>query len=70
VVVYQEVVLLMDENESKVLTGYTIGPVTTGVIFEGGITCVGVVTVVSVFLQDVKNTKKNKPRAHRTFFID
>jgi hypothetical protein len=38
VVVYQEVVLLMAENESNVLTGYTTGPVTTGVIFEGGIT--------------------------------
>jgi len=69
VVVYQEVVLLIAEKESNVLTGYTTGPLTTGAIFEGGITCVGVVTVVSVFLQDVKNKKKNKPKAHRTFFI-
>jgi hypothetical protein len=69
VVVYQEVVLLIAEKESKILTGYTIGPVTTGAIFVGGITCVGVVTVVSVFLQEVKNTKKNKPKPHRTFFI-
>jgi len=71
VVLYHEVVLLIAEKESNVLIGYTIGPVTTGVIFEGGITCVGVVTVVSVFLQDVKKKKKkNKPKAHRTFFID
>jgi hypothetical protein len=70
VVVYQEVVLLMVENESKVLTGYTIGPVTIGAIFVGGITCIGVVTVVSVFLQAPINSKKmNKPKAHRTFFI-
>jgi hypothetical protein len=36
--VYQEVVLLMAENESKVLIGYTKGAVTTGAIFEEGIT--------------------------------
>jgi hypothetical protein len=68
--VYQEVVLFMAENESKVLTGYTTGPVTTGVIFDGGITCEGVVSEVSVFLQASTNRKKmNKPKAHRTFFI-
>jgi len=38
VVVYQEVVLLMVENESKVLIGYTMSPVTTSVIIEAGIT--------------------------------
>ena len=70
-VVYHEVVLLILENESKVLTGYTIGPVTAGVIFDGGITCVGVTTVVSVFLQAAKKRRKiNKPKAHSTFFID
>jgi hypothetical protein len=36
--VYQEVVLLMAENESNVLMGYTTGPVTTGAIFVEGIT--------------------------------
>jgi hypothetical protein len=36
--VYQEVVLLMAENESKVFIGYTKGAVTTGAIFEEGIT--------------------------------
>jgi hypothetical protein len=70
VVVYQEVVLLIAEKESKVLTGYTIGPLTTGAIFVGGITCVGVVSEVSVFLQAAIDSKKiNKPKAHRTFFI-
>jgi hypothetical protein len=68
--VYQEVVLFMAENESKVLTGYTTGPVTTGVIFDGGITCVGVVSEVSIFLQASTNRKKmNKLKAHRTFCI-
>lgn len=59
----------MAENESKVLTGYIIGSINTGVIFLGGITCVGIVTLVSAFLQDIKNKKKNKPKVHRTFFI-
>jgi len=71
VVVYQEVVLLIAEKESNVLTGYTTGPLTTGAIFVGGINCVGVVTIVSVFLQAAKKRRKiNKPKAHRTFFID
>jgi hypothetical protein len=69
--VYQEVVLLIVENESKVFIGYTSGPVTAGVIFVGGATCVGVKTVVSVFLQAAKKRRKiNKPKAHSTFFID
>jgi hypothetical protein len=68
--VYQEVVLLMAENESKVLIGYTKGAVTTGAIFVEGITCVDVVSEVSVFLQASTNRKKmNKLKAHRTFFI-
>jgi hypothetical protein len=60
----------MAENESKVLTGYTIGPVTIGAIFVGGITCVDDVSEVSVFLQASTNRKKmNKLKAHRTFCI-
>ena len=70
VVVYQEVVLLMVENESKVLIGYTKSPVTTSVIFEAGITWIVVISVVSVVLQaSIDSKKMNKPKAHRTFFI-
>jgi hypothetical protein len=67
VVVYQEVVLLMVENESKVLIGYTKGPVTTSVIFEAGITCVGVVTVVSVFSKTLKTTRRTNPKPIELF---